>query len=157
MQEYCKAQKQLGVLLTGRSMSIRWWLLRQYRSTCQFYAGYTNNESDNIDHIERKPEDVRAVDAYTGTGDTRTRTSMPHHDHHWLPLGAPLRRRSLCKTANVSFAPCPATPDHLSGYLGSMYTFTKIAVLQENPEDFTYYTPPQPVHHSIDTFTNERT
>ena len=66
---------------------------------------------------------------------------------------------AFAKTANVSFAPLSGyTKTTLSGYLGSMYTFTKSAVLQENPEDFTYYTPHnQYTTQYYDTnFTNER-
>ncbi len=123
------------------------------------YAGYTGSEPDNIDHIDENLKDVKAVDAYAALAAHTDEDIYARTDHHWLPLGAYYAAEAFAKTANVSFAPLSGyTKTTLSGYLGSMYTFTKSAVLQENPEDFTYYTPHnQYTTQYYDTnFTNER-
>ena len=100
------------------------------------------SEPDNIDHIDENLQNVKAVDAYAALAAHTDEDIYARTDHHWLPLGAYYAAEAFAKTAGVNFAPLSSyTKTTLSGYLGSMYTFTKSAVLQENPEDFTYYTP----------------
>ncbi len=123
------------------------------------YSGYTGSEPDNIDHIDENLQNVKAVDAYAALAAHTDEDIYARTDHHWLPLGAYYAAEAFAKTAGVNFAPLSSyTKTTLSGYLGSMYTFTKSVVLQENPEDFTYYTPHnQYTTQYYDTnFTNER-
>ena len=99
------------------------------------------------------------MDAYAALAAHTDEDIYARTDHHWLPLGAYYAAEAFAKTAGVNFAPLSSyTKTTLSGYLGSMYTFTKSVVLQENPEDFTYYTPHnQYTTQYYDTnFTNER-
>lgn len=123
------------------------------------YSGYTGSESENINHINESLHDVQSVDAYSALEAHAGEDIYARTDHHWLPLGAYYAAEAFAKTANVPFAPLTSyTKTTLSGYLGSMYTFTKSAVLQENPEDFTYYTPRNKytTHYYDTNFTNER-
>ncbi len=124
------------------------------------YSGYTGSEWDNIQHINENLVDVKPVDAYTILSQHVGEEIYARTDHHWLPLGAYYAAQAFADVAEIPFADLDTdyTKTTLSGYLGSMYTFTKSAVLQENPEDFTYYTPKN--HYTTtyyDTdFTNAR-
>lgn len=123
------------------------------------YAGYTGSEIDNIDHINENLDGVIPVDAYHALEAHTDEAIYARTDHHWLPLGAYYAAQAFAQAADVPFAPLSDyTPVTKSGYVGSMYTFTKSAVLRDNPEDFTYYVPEN--HYTTtyyDTdFTNER-
>lgn len=123
------------------------------------YSGYTGSEPDNIEHINEHLQDVTPVDAYSVLAQHTSEDIYARTDHHWLPLGAYYAASAFAKTAKVPFADLSDyTETTLPGYLGSMYTFTKSAVLQENPENFTYYTPTNRYTTTYyDTnFTNER-
>lgn len=123
------------------------------------YADYTGSEIDNIEHINEYLEDVTAVDAYHALEAHTDEAIYARTDHHWLPLGAYYAAQAFAEAADVPFAQLSDyTETTLSGYVGSMYTFTKSAVLQDNPEDFTYYTPTNTYttrYYDTD-FTNER-
>ncbi|MFR6495238.1 MAG: DHHW family protein [Ruminococcus sp.] len=121
------------------------------------YSGYTGSEPDNIDHIDENLQNVKAVTHMRHWRRIPTRTST----HAPTTTGCPGRLlcgRGVCQDSRRKL--CAAvryTKTTLSGYLGSMYTFTKSVVLQENPEDFTYYTPHNQYTQYYDTnFTNER-
>ena len=123
------------------------------------YAGYTGSEPDNIDHIDENLKGCQGSRCLCSTGGTHGRGHLCPHRPPLAAAGAYYAAEAFAKTANVNFAPLSGyTKTTLSGYLGSMYTFTKSAVLQENPEDFTYYTPHnQYTTQYYDTnFTNER-
>ena len=106
------------------------------------YASYTASEWDNIQHINENLDGVIPVDAYSALEKHTDENIYARTDHHWLPLGAFYAAQAFADTADLSFPPLSAyQKTTLSGYLGSMYTFTKSAVLRDNPEDFTYYTP----------------
>ena len=106
------------------------------------YASYTASEWDNIQHINENLDGVIPVDAYSALEKHTDENIYARTDHHWLPLGAFYAAQAFADTADLSFPPLSAYQrTTLSGYLGSMYTFTKSAVLRDNPEDFTYYTP----------------
>ncbi len=123
------------------------------------YAGYTGSEIENIEHIGEALQDVLAVDAYSALEAHQDEDIYARTDHHWTPLGAYYAAEAFAETADVPFASLRSyTRTTLSGYLGSMYTFTKSAVLQENPEDFTYYSPRNTytTHYYDTNFTNER-
>lgn len=123
------------------------------------YSSYTGSELDNINHINELLQDVKPVDVYSILEQHTDEDIYARTDHHWLPLGAYYAANAFAETAGVSSTSLSDyTKTTLSGYLGSMYTFTKSAVLQENPEDFTYYTPKNQyttTYYDTD-FTNER-
>lgn len=121
------------------------------------YAGYTGSEPDNIENINEHLQNVTPVDAYTALIPHVKEEIYARTDHHWLPLGAYYAAEEFAKTAGVPFADLTEyTKTEKQGYVGSMYTFTKSAVLQDNPEDFVYYTPKnnyQTEYYDMD-FTN---
>ena len=123
------------------------------------YAGYTGSEPDNIAHINENLDHVVPVDAYSALAAHVSEDIYARTDHHWLPLGAYYAAQAFAKTADVPFADLSQYKKTTkSGYVGSMYTFTKSAVLQDNPEDFTYYTPQNDYtteYYDVD-FTNPR-
>lgn len=123
------------------------------------YAGYTGSEIDNIEHINENLSGVIPVDAYHALEAHTDEAIYARTDHHWLPLGAYYAAQAFAQAADVPFAPLSEyTETTKSGYVGSMYTFTKSKVLQDNPEDFTYYTPTNQystLYYDTD-FTNER-
>lgn len=106
------------------------------------YASYTASEIDNIEHINENLVGVTPVDAYHALEAHKNEEIYARTDHHWLPLGAYYAAEEFAKNAGVSFAPLSNyTATTKPGYVGSMYTFTKSSILQDNPEDFTYYSP----------------
>ncbi len=123
------------------------------------YSGYTGSEPDNIDHINENLRNVQPIDAYSALASHVSEDIYARTDHHWLPLGAYYAAEAFAETANVPFADLSDyEKTSKSGYLGSMYTFTKSAALQDNPEDFTYYSPKNhytTTYYDID-FTNQR-
>ena len=123
------------------------------------YSSYTGSEIDNINHINQALQNVKIVDAYSALDAHVNEEIYARTDHHWTPLGAYYAAEAFAETADVPFAPLSNySKTTLSGYLGSMYTFTKSAVLQENPEEFTYFSPKNKYstqYYDTD-FTNER-
>ncbi|MCD7959413.1 MAG: hypothetical protein LUF89_08030 [Ruminococcus sp.] len=123
------------------------------------YSGYTASEIDNIEHINEYLDGVIAVDAYSTLEEHKSEEIYARTDHHWLPLGAYYAAQTFAEAAGVPFADLTDyTAITKEGYIGSMYTFTKSAVLQDNPEDFTYYIPSNDyttTYYNTD-FTNAR-
>lgn len=123
------------------------------------YEGYTGSEPDNIAHINEYLQDVTPVDAYSALAGYVKEDIYARTDHHWLPLGAYYAAEAFAEVADVPFPSLSAYEKTTkSGYLGSMFTFTKSAALQDNPEDFTYYSPKnsyQTEYYDID-YTNRR-
>ncbi len=64
-------------------------------------------------------------------------------DHHWQALGAYYCAEELAKVAGVPFAKLTSFTAHSAdGMLGSFYTtYTKDAVLKNNPDTMTWYEP----------------
>ena len=108
------------------------------------YASYTGSEIDNIDNINKHLSGVKPVDAYHALEAHTSENIYARTDHHWLPLGAYYAAQEFAKTANVPFPDLSTgyTATTKSDYVGTMYSFTNSATLRDNPEDFTYYTPP---------------
>lgn len=123
------------------------------------YASYTASEIDNINHINENLDGVIPIDAYQTLEEHKSEDIYARTDHHWLPLGAYYAAQAFAERANLPFPELSSyTATTKQGYVGSMYTFSKSAVLENNPEDFTYYAPKN--HYTTtyyDTdFTNPR-
>lgn len=123
------------------------------------YQSYSASEKDNIDHIDEYLQNVTPVDAYSELAEHTGENIYARTDHHWLPLGAYYAAKAFSEVADFDF---PDLSDYTeqtkSGYLGSMYTFTKSEELAEHTEDFTWYTPSNQydTHYYDIDYTNER-
>lgn len=63
-------------------------------------------------------------------------------DHHWAPLGAYYAAQKFALDANLPFLPLSDYQvDTISGYVGSMYAYSKDISVKKAPEDFIYYIP----------------
>lgn len=106
------------------------------------YMDYTASEEENIQHINEYLNDVKPIDAYNVLKQHTSEEIYARTDHHWLPLGAFYAAEEFAKVANVPFKPLSYyDTNSRDDYVGSMYTYTQSAVLQDNPEEFIYYIP----------------
>lgn len=85
---------------------------------------------------------VTGVDVYTTLGQHAAEHIYSRTDHHWSPLGAYYAAREFARVAKVPFRDLKSYEAHtVSGYVGSMSTYSKDAAVKGSPEDFVYYTP----------------
>lgn len=106
------------------------------------YLDLVESEKDDIDSIEKHLKNVTNVDAYTALLRHKKEPIYSRTDHHWQPLGAYYAAEEFAKEAGVDFADISKYKKHvLSGYVGTMYGYTKSSTLLENPESFIYYEP----------------
>lgn len=121
------------------------------------YLDLVESEKDDIDSIEKNLKDVTHVDAYTALLKHKKEAIYSRTDHHWQPLGAYYAAEEFAKDAGVDFADISEYKKHiLSGYVGTMYGYTKSSTLLENPEPFIYYEPQTDVEVTqyTSSFTN---
>ncbi len=110
------------------------------------YLDLVESEKDDIDSIEKHLKNVTNVDAYTALLRHKKEAIYSRTDHHWQPLGAYYAAEEFAKEAGVDFADISTYTKHvLSGYVGTMYGYTKSSTLLENPEPFIYYEPEKEV------------
>lgn len=63
-------------------------------------------------------------------------------DHHWSPRAAYYAANEFCKIAGLdSISLDTFDADTLHRFVGSMYYFTKAAILKQKPDTFVYYRP----------------
>lgn len=106
------------------------------------YLDLVKSEKDDLDSIEKNLRDVINVDAYTALLRHKKEAIYSRTDHHWQPLGAYYAAEEFAKEADVDFADISEYEKHvLSGYVGTLYGYTKSSTLLENPEPFIYYEP----------------
>ncbi|MCM1029628.1 MAG: DHHW family protein [Pseudoflavonifractor sp.] len=85
---------------------------------------------------------VKGVDAYTALASHASEPIYLRTDHHWAPLGAYYAAEVLAKAAEVPFIPLAQYDSHtITGFVGSMFGFSKDIAIKNAPEDFVYYTP----------------
>lgn len=121
------------------------------------YLDLVESEKDDIDSIEKNLKNVTHVDAYTALLKHKKEAIYSRTDHHWQPLGAYYAAEEFAKDAGVDFADISEYKKHiLSGYVGTMYGYTKSSTLLENPEPFIYYEPQTDVEVTqyTSSFTN---
>ncbi|MBQ8928400.1 MAG: hypothetical protein IJ055_09050 [Oscillospiraceae bacterium] len=123
------------------------------------YASSSASETENIDHINSFLQDVTPVDAYNALLPHAAEAIYSRTDHHWQPLGAYYAAESFAEAAGVPFPPLSEYETVVKeGYVGTLYGYTNVAALKNNPEDFTYYVPQNDyttTYYDID-MTNER-
>lgn len=106
------------------------------------YLDLVESEKDDLDSIAENLKDVIPVDAYTALLKHKKEAIYSRTDHHWQPLGAYYAAQEFAKEAGVDFTDISEYDKHvLSGYVGTLYGYTKSSTLLENPEPFIYYEP----------------
>lgn len=121
------------------------------------YLDLVESEKKDLDSIEEHLKDVINVDAYTALLKHKQEALYSRTDHHWQPLGAYYASQEFAKVAGVDFADISEYNKHvLSGYVGTLYGYTKSSTLLENPEPFIYYEPKTDVEVTqyTSSFTN---
>ena len=121
------------------------------------YLDLVESEKKDLDSIEENLKDVINVDAYTALLKHTQEALYSRTDHHWQPLGAYYASQEFAKVAGVDFADISEYNKHvLSGYVGTLYGYTKSSTLLENPEPFIYYEPKTDVEVTqyTSSFTN---
>lgn len=106
------------------------------------YASQYGSEPDNFANIRQYLSNVTEIDAYSVLLPHKDEPIYARTDHHWQPLGAYYAAMEFAAKANVSF------PDINSyekvvvpGYVGTLYGWSQVAALKNNPEDFIFYRP----------------
>ena len=106
------------------------------------YNSKTQNQAKMIAHINSKLTNVMPVDAYNTLLSHSAENIYFRTDHHWTGLGAFYATQAFANAAQVPFMDMSQYEAvTVNGFVGSMYSFTKDAVLLNNPEAFTYYKP----------------
>ena len=100
-------------------------------------SGFTVSQRNKIDHIAENLSGVKNVDAYSALEEHKDEPIYSRTDHHWNPLGAYYAAEKLCAAAGAEY-----TPVSRSGYVGSMYTYSKDVHLYNDAETFTMYISP---------------
>ena len=123
------------------------------------YASSSASEPENIDHINSFLQGVTPVDVYNALLPHAAEAIYSRTDHHWQPLGAYYAAQCFAETAGVPFPPLSDYETVVKeGYVGTLYGYTNVAALKNNPEDFVYYVPQNAyttTYYDID-MTNER-
>ena len=102
------------------------------------------SEIDNINNIKDHLVGVTSIDAYSILMDHRDEHIYSRTDHHWQPRGAYYACKAFAKAAVVPFDSLSDYEEvSVPGYVGTLYGFSGAAELRDNPEDFTYYVPPE--------------
>lgn len=106
------------------------------------YADKYGSEEENLINIREYLNGVTEVDAYNALLPHKKEDIYSRTDHHWSPLGAFYSAQEFAKKANVPF-PDLSTYEKViePGYVGTLYGWSQVAALKDNPEDFIYYKP----------------
>lgn len=83
---------------------------------------------------------LKTVDAYTPLGQHTDEYIFFRTDHHWTARGAYYGYTGLAKAAG--FTPTPLnsyTSGKIDGFVGTLYSYTKSSVLQNNPDYVEYF------------------
>ena len=85
---------------------------------------------------------VIAVDVYNPLCNHRHEDIYLRTDHHWSPRGAYYAAKALAEAAGVPFKDLSSYDElSISGYVGSMYRYSKDISVKKSPEKFVYYKP----------------
>ena len=90
---------------------------------------------------------VVAVDVYTPLNNHRHENIYLRTDHHWSPRGGYYAAKALAEAAKLPFNDLSHYDEHIiTGYVGSMYRYSKDISVKRSPEDFYYYKPREVEH-----------
>jgi hypothetical protein len=85
---------------------------------------------------------VVAVDVYRPLQRHRHENIYLRTDHHWAPRGGYYAAKALAEAAGVPFNDLSHYDEHIiTGYVGSMYRYSKDISVKRSPEDFYFYKP----------------
>ena len=85
---------------------------------------------------------VVAVDVYNPLNNHRHENIYLRTDHHWAPRGGYYAAKALAEAAGVPFNDLSHYDEHIiTGYVGSMYRYSKDISVKRSPEDFYFYKP----------------
>lgn len=104
---------------------------------------YTSSQLENINNIYSHLENgVKPIDVYSPLSLHSGEDIYLRTDHHWSSLGAYYAAKQFAEAADVPFSDLTGYEEkRVSGYVGTMYSYTQDIVIQNNPEDFVYYVP----------------
>lgn len=106
-------------------------------------SGFTASQYNKVQHIREKLSGVTDIDAYSALAAHTDENIYSRTDHHWTPLGAYYAAQKFAEAAGVEFPELDKyTPVSRSGYVGSMYTYSKDYHLYNDAETFTLYISP---------------
>ncbi|MBQ3842926.1 MAG: hypothetical protein II820_09575 [Ruminiclostridium sp.] len=106
-------------------------------------SGFTVSQYNKVLRIREGLSGVTDVDAYSALAEHTDEYIYSRTDHHWTPLGAYYAAQKFAEAAGVDFPELDKyTPVSRSGYVGSMYTYSKDVHLYNDAETFTMYLSP---------------
>lgn len=106
-------------------------------------SGFTASQYNKVQHIREGLSGVKDIDAYSALAAHTDEYIYSRTDHHWTPLGAYYAAEKFAEAAGVEFPSIDKyTPVSRSGYVGSMYTYSKDVHLYNDAETFTMYLSP---------------
>ncbi len=104
--------------------------------------------------------DVKYIDTLSALAVHKDEDIYARTDHHWNALGAYYAAEAFAQSAGVPFANISTfTVDSFSGYVGTMYGYSKAEVIKNNPETFVWYIPSSQytvTFYSREKFTNPK-
>ena len=110
------------------------------------YKDLAQSEKEDFDRINEALVNIIPVDAYYALNTHKNEAIYSRTDHHWQPLGAYYAAEQFAYAAGVPFKKLSEYEKvTLPGYVGTLYMYTQSATLLNNPEDFVYYKPKEPV------------
>lgn len=107
------------------------------------YANLIERGRLNFDNLKSNvAANVHFVDTYNALWNHVDEPIYPRTEFHWGALAAYYAAEEFSKVANVGFAPIDSYQKIVKpGFIGSAYTFSKAAVIKNNPEDFLIFMP----------------
>ncbi|MBQ3693020.1 MAG: hypothetical protein II931_06885, partial [Clostridia bacterium] len=111
--------------------------------TPQNFSSYNASQSDDIDSINAKLQNVKGINICSTLARHTDETIYTRTDHHWMSLGAYYAAQEFAKEAGVPFKDINQySKKKTPGYVGTMYAFSENNPdLLNDPEDFIYYLP----------------
>ncbi|MGN1112145.1 MAG: DHHW family protein [Acutalibacteraceae bacterium] len=105
--------------------------------------GVTSQRSYTSSLYNNLSKDVRSVDIYNTLNSHKTEYIYLNTDHRWTALGSYYAYTDFAKAAGITPLQLrKAQKNTIDGFLGSLYTSSQDASLQNNPDYIDYYTLP---------------
>ncbi len=107
------------------------------------YANLIERGKVNFANLEEQcAANVNYVDVYNALWEHVDEPIYHRTEFHWAALAGYYAAEEFSKVANVNFPSLDSYEKIVKpGFIGSAYTFSKAAVIKNNPEDFVIYMP----------------